>query len=62
LASVGAGEGALARRLIPAAKLPAWADLWEDIGRERAEAALLNLDKRALVLGTFAKLERIAQL
>jgi DNA polymerase-3 subunit delta' len=61
LASAAAPEGALAQRLIPAARLPAWAALWEDIGRERAEAALLNLDKRALVLGTFAKLERIAQ-
>jgi DNA polymerase III subunit delta' len=61
LASAAAPEGALAQRLIPAARLPAWAALWEDIGRERAEAALLNLDKRALVLGTFAKLERIAR-
>jgi DNA polymerase-3 subunit delta' len=52
---------ALARGLIPEARLSAWATLWEDIGRERAEAALLNLDKRALVLGTLAKLERIAQ-
>ncbi|MBO0739912.1 MAG: DNA polymerase III subunit delta' [Hyphomicrobiaceae bacterium] len=61
LASTGAPENALGQRLIPATRLPAWAALWEDIGRERAEAALLNLDKRALVLGTFAKLERIAQ-
>jgi DNA polymerase III subunit delta' len=62
LEPAGAPEDALARRLIPAARLPAWAALWEDIGRERADAALLNLDKRALVLGTFAKLERLAQL
>jgi len=60
--SAVASEAALARRLIPLTRLPAWAALWEDIGRERAEAALLNLDKRALVLGTFAKLERVAQL
>jgi DNA polymerase III subunit delta' len=62
LENPGAPEEGLARRLIPAARLPAWAALWEDIGRERADAALLNLDKRALVLGTFAKLERLAQL
>jgi DNA polymerase-3 subunit delta' len=62
LATPEAPEAALARRLIPATRLPAWAALWEDIGRERAQAALLNLDKRALVLGTFAKLERVAQL
>jgi DNA polymerase-3 subunit delta' len=48
-------------RLIPEARLPAWAALWEDIGRERADAALLNLDKRALVVGTFAKLASVAR-
>jgi DNA polymerase III subunit delta' len=56
-----ASEIALGERLIPEAKLPAWAALWEDIGRERADAALLNLDKRALVLGTFARLEALAR-
>jgi len=61
-ASAAAPVAALAQRLIPTTRLPAWAALWEDIGRERAEAALLNLDKRALVLATFAKLERLAQL
>jgi DNA polymerase III subunit delta' len=57
-----APEAALAGRLIAEARLPAWAALWEDVGRERADAVLLNLDKRALVLGTFAKLESVAQL
>ena len=55
-----APELALAQRLIPEARLPAWAALWEGILRERADAALLNLDKQALILGTFAKLEAIA--
>jgi DNA polymerase-3 subunit delta' len=54
-------ELALAERLIPEAKLPAWASLWEGILRERADAALLNLDKRGLILGTFAKLEAITR-
>ena len=56
-----APELALAQRLIPEARLPAWAALWEGILRERADAALLNLDKRALILGTFAKLEAVAR-
>ena len=56
-----APELALAERLISEAKLPAWAALWEEIGRERADTALLNLDKRALILGTFAKLEAVAR-
>jgi DNA polymerase-3 subunit delta' len=56
-----APEFALAERLIAEARLPAWAALWEGILRERADAALLNLDKKALVLGTFAKLEAIAR-
>ena len=54
-------ELALAQRLIPEARLPAWAALWEGILSERADAALLNLDKRALILGTFAKLEALAR-
>jgi DNA polymerase-3 subunit delta' len=56
-----APELALTERLISEAKLPAWAALWEEIGRERADTALLNLDKRALILGTFAKLEAVAR-
>jgi DNA polymerase-3 subunit delta' len=54
-------ESALAQRLIPEPRLPAWAALWEGILSERADAALLNLDKRALILGTFAKLEALAR-
>jgi DNA polymerase III subunit delta' len=54
-------ELALANRLIPEARLSAWAALWEGILSERADTALLNLDKKALILGTFAKLEAIAR-
>jgi DNA polymerase III subunit delta' len=57
----GAPEFALAQRLIPEGKLPAWAALWETILLERADADLLNLDKRALITGTFAKLETLAR-
>lgn len=54
-------ERALADRLIGEPRLPAWAALWETIVQERADAALLNLDKRALVLGTFSRLAALAQ-
>jgi len=54
-------ELALAQRLIPEARLPAWASLWEGISSERADAALLNLDKKALMLGTFSRLEALAR-
>ena len=54
-------EAALAERLIAEPRLPAWAALWEGILRERADTALLNLDKRALILGTFAQLEAVAR-
>jgi DNA polymerase-3 subunit delta' len=58
----GSGPDAeLAQRLIGEGRLADWAGLWEDLGRERADAALLNLDKRALILGTFAKLEAITR-
>jgi DNA polymerase III subunit delta' len=59
--SAAATELALAKRLIPEERLAAWAALWEAILRERADAALLNLDKKALVLGTFARLEALAR-
>jgi DNA polymerase-3 subunit delta' len=61
LGHTGRPESVLAERLIPASRLPAWAALWEDICRERADAALLNLDKRALLFSTFAKLVGVAQ-
>jgi DNA polymerase-3 subunit delta' len=56
-----ASEHALAQRLIPEARLAAWAALWETVLRERADAALLNLDRKALIMGTFAKLEAVAR-
>jgi len=56
-----APELALAERLIPEARMPAWAAVWEGILSDRADTALLNLDKKALVLGTFAKLETLAR-
>jgi len=56
-----APEFALAQRLIPEEGLPAWAELWETVLRERDEAVLLNLDRKALIMGTFARLEALAR-
>ena len=49
---------ALAVRLIGDAKLASFAQLWETVNREKAEADALNLDRKTLILDTFAKLER----
>jgi len=51
----------LAARVIPDGALATFADLWEIIGREKAEAQALNLDRKSLVLGTFARLEAAAR-
>ncbi len=40
--------------------LAGWADLWETIIREKAQAKALNLDRKALLLQTFAQLETVA--
>ena len=57
----GAPELALAHRLIPEARLPQWAELWQTALRERDEAVLLNLDRKALILGILARLEALAR-
>ncbi len=56
-----AADSALAARVIPDGALATFADLWEIIGREKAEAQALNLDRKTLVLGTFARLEAAAR-
>lgn len=60
-AAAVAGDMDLAVRLIPEGALASWAELWEMIGREKAEAQALNLDRKTLVLGTFARLEAAAR-
>jgi DNA polymerase-3 subunit delta' len=57
----GADEQALAERLIPEHRLPAWAALWEQLLRDKNEAQELNLDKKALILGAIARLEAAAR-
>ena len=50
-------ETALAARLIPEARLPAWAETWQAILRDKADAEELNLDRKALIVRTFARIE-----
>lgn len=51
------GEVELAKRLIPEGRLASWAELWETVVREKAEALALNLDRKTLVLETLSRLE-----
>ncbi|HYD15425.1 MAG TPA: DNA polymerase III subunit delta', partial [Hyphomicrobium sp.] len=56
------GEGrpaeiALAGRLIGPSRLASWAALWERVAADKAEAAALNLDRKALILDIFSRLE-----
>lgn len=63
-AGLPAGDPAdadLATRLISEGSLATWAELWETIVAEKADAMLLNLDRKSLVLGTFQRLEAAAR-
>lgn len=59
-----ATEADLARRLFPeeaaSARLATWAELWETIVREKAASQALNLDRKALILETFARMVQAA--
>jgi DNA polymerase III subunit delta' len=62
----GAGEGEkqdreAAARLIGEGRLASFAALWERIGREKTDALALNLDRKALILETFADLAAAAE-
>jgi DNA polymerase-3 subunit delta' len=54
-------EVTLAARLIPETRLPQWAALWETVLRDKADADELNLDRKALIMRVFARLEAIAK-
>jgi len=57
----GAEELPLAARLIPKARLPAWAELWQTIVRDKSDAAELNLDRKALILRSLARIETVSR-
>jgi DNA polymerase III subunit delta' len=52
---------AMATRLVPETRLPQWAALWETVLRDKADADELNLDRKALVMRVFARLEAVAK-
>ncbi|MEQ1576207.1 MAG: DNA polymerase III subunit delta' [Hyphomicrobium sp.] len=54
-------ELALAHRLIGEGRLAAWASLWETLAAEKAVVEALNLDRKTLILQTFARLEASAR-
>jgi DNA polymerase III subunit delta' len=61
------GEGApeaeqkLAKRFVSKENLAMWADAWEALSEERAEAFALNLDRGLLVLNSWFRLQQLAQ-
>ncbi|MFN0219170.1 MAG: DNA polymerase III subunit delta' [Hyphomicrobium sp.] len=52
-----AADRALAARLIGPARLATFAELWETLARDRADALALNLDRKALILASLTRLE-----
>jgi DNA polymerase-3 subunit delta' len=64
---VATGSGAtdrereIASRLVSRANLAAWAQAWEAISLERAEALALNLDKSLLVLDAWFRLQGLSR-
>lgn len=63
-AATGAGSDAdrqLAGRIIGPARLATFAELWETIAREKAIALSINLDRKALILDTVARIEAAAK-
>ena len=59
-----ASEAALAARFAPGKRgtehLAAWADAWEAIARDKADAVALNLDRKALIIDTFRRLQAVS--
>lgn len=51
------GDVVLAKRIIGPARLATFAELWETTSRDRADTISLNLDRKSLILGCFARLE-----
>lgn len=60
-----AGDVAAAQRLMGAGngagKLATFAQLWETLARDKAEALALNLDRKSLILDTLSRLETAAR-
>ena len=48
---------AMAQRLIGPDRLATFAVLWETLARDKADATSLNLDRKSLIITSFARLE-----
>ncbi|MDX2309369.1 MAG: DNA polymerase III subunit delta' [Hyphomicrobium sp.] len=57
----GALETALTRTIVGPGPLAPWAQLWETLVADKAEAAALNLDRKALILSAFQRIEAAAR-
>ena len=58
--ATGSGRGSditLARRLIGPDRLATFAELWETLARDKADATSLNLDRKSLIITSFTRLE-----
>jgi DNA polymerase-3 subunit delta' len=60
-ANGGAEPDNTAQRLFTNERLPRWAELWQGIVTDKADVLALNLDRRAFVLGTLARLADAAR-
>ncbi len=60
VAEVVPGEDAVARRLLGAASLEQWVDVWEKTARLFARADAVHLDRKQVVLEAFLTVERLA--
>lgn len=60
-AEVVAGEGALMGRLLAAASLEQWLEVWEKISTLFARTEAVHLDRKQAVLGAFMAVERLAR-
>ncbi len=64
--ATASGQGApadlsLGQHIIGPVRVAAFAQLWETLARDKAEAEALNLDRKALILDTLAKIEAAAR-
>lgn len=55
------GDLAVAKRLMGGGKLATYAQLWETLVRDKADAEALNLDRKSLILDTLSRLEAAAR-
>ena len=55
------GEAALIGRLLAAASLEHWLEVWEKISTLFARTEAVHLDRKQAVLGAFLSVERLAR-